>query len=71
MGYTPPAAAGEAIANDLTLTVYDLDTAAAYAAAARAQGRTVRVHVKLDSGMGRLGIAAEEGPGLRARRCTG
>ncbi|MEP7357131.1 MAG: alanine racemase [Anaerolineales bacterium] len=61
MGYTPPAAAAEAIANDLTLTVYDLEIAAAYAAAAREQGRTARVHVKLDSGMGRLGIAAEDG----------
>jgi alanine racemase len=61
MGYTPPEAAAEAIANDLTLTVYDPEVAAAYAAAARQQGRTVRVHVKLDSGMGRLGIAAEDG----------
>ena len=61
MGYAPPDAAAESIANDLTLTVYDLGTANAYAAAARQQGQTVRVHIKLDSGMGRLGIAAEDG----------
>jgi alanine racemase len=61
MGYAPPAAAAEAIANELTLTVFDLETAAKYAAAAREQGRSVKVHVKLETGMGRLGIAAEEG----------
>jgi alanine racemase len=55
LGHTPPAQAAEAIGCELTLAVYDLDTASAYAAAARALGRRARVHVKLDSGMGRLG----------------
>ncbi len=56
LGYTPPGQAAEALARDLTLTVFEHDTAAAYAAAARALGRPARVHVKLDSGMGRLGV---------------
>ncbi len=56
LGYTPPGQAAEALGHDLTLTVFDADTAAAYAATARGLGRTARVHVKLDSGMGRLGV---------------
>jgi alanine racemase len=60
LGYTPPALAPEAIAHDLTLAAFDLDSAAAYAAAARAQGRTAAVHVKVDSGMGRLGVLPGE-----------
>jgi len=56
LGYTPPALAAEAVGQDLTLAVFDADTALAYAAAGRAAGRPARVHVKLDSGMGRLGV---------------
>lgn len=62
LGYTPPELAAQAIGLDLTLAVFDAETAAAYAAAARALGRRARVHVKLDTGMGRLGIAAADGP---------
>ena len=62
LGYTPPDMAAQAIGQDLTLAVFDAETAAAYAAAGRAVGRPARVHAKLDTGMGRLGIAAEDGP---------
>jgi alanine racemase len=64
LGYTPPALAAEALAAGLTLTVYDAETAAAYAAAGRALGRPARVHVKLDSGMGRLGVLSPDAPAL-------
>jgi alanine racemase len=60
LGYTPPALAPEGIAAGLTLAAFDAETAAAYAAAARAQGRTAAVHVKIDSGMGRLGVLPAE-----------
>ena len=63
LGYTPPELAAEAIGHDLSLAVYDLDIAKAYAESARSQNRRARVHVKVDSGMGRLGIA----PGEAAR----
>jgi alanine racemase len=56
LGYTPPELAAEALGQNITLTVFDADVAAAYAAAGRALGRPARVHVKLDSGMGRLGV---------------
>jgi alanine racemase len=58
MGYTPPEQAADAIGADLTLAVFDLETAAAYAALARSLGRRARVHLKLDTGMGRLGVMA-------------
>ena len=62
LGYTPPDLAEQAIRQELTLAAFDHETAAAYASAARALGRRARVHAKLDSGMGRLGVAVQDGP---------
>lgn len=59
LGYTPPDLAAEAIAHDLSLAVYDLPLARAYGEAA-AHGRRARLHVKVDTGMGRLGVQPEE-----------
>lgn len=56
MGYTPPDLAGEAIENDLSLAVYDPDLAEEYARSALALGRTARLHLKVETGMGRLGL---------------
>jgi len=56
LGYTPAWLAREAILNDVTLTLYDPDVARAYSRAALGLRRTARVHVKVDSGMGRLGL---------------
>lgn len=64
LGYTPPVLAPEAIGHALRLTVFDVETARAYAAAALAQGREVVVHVKVDSGMGRLGVLPGEARAL-------
>lgn len=60
MGYTPPEAASEALANALTLTVFDWESATAYALAARALNRTANIHIKVDTGMGRLGVLPSE-----------
>jgi alanine racemase len=62
MAHTPPALAAEAIRHDLTLTVFDPESVQAYAAAARALNRTARVHVKVDTGMGRLGVLPADAP---------
>jgi len=62
LGYTPPDVVDQAISQNLTLAVFDAETAAAYAAVGHAMGQQARVHVKLDTGMGRLGVAAEDGP---------
>ena len=62
LGYTPPWQARSAVELDLQLTVYDADGASALSRAAVALGRTVPVHVKVDTGMGRLGLFPEEIP---------
>ncbi|HEX7734998.1 MAG TPA: alanine racemase [Ktedonobacteraceae bacterium] len=58
-GYVPLWQMREAIRQDLTITLYTLDAAQALSRAAQALGKTVRVHVKIDTGMSRLGIRAE------------
>jgi alanine racemase len=55
-GYTPPAEAGRLIDFDLRQSVYSPAAAQAYSAAAAARGRRIRVHLKVDTGMGRLGM---------------
>lgn len=56
----------EAIAQqvDLGVSGWELEP---IAAAARAQGRRARVHLKADTGLGRNGATAQEWPGLCAR----
>jgi alanine racemase len=60
MNYTPVSAVRQAIRQHITLTVYDLDLARAYDRAARELGGKLTVHVKVDTGMGRLGVPASE-----------
>jgi Alr-MurF fusion protein len=59
LSYTPVYAVSEAIRQNLTVTLYDLDMARAYDRAAREIGRKLRVHVKIDTGLGRLGVMPE------------
>ena len=66
----PAEAAGDAVAAGLTPTVYSEEVAAAVMAAADRTGRPRRVHVKVDTGMHRVGIAPEEAVGF-ARRLQG
>lgn len=53
-----------AIAAGLTLTVIDADTIEQAAAAAEASGAIVPVHLKLDTGMGRIGSPESVAPAL-------
>ena len=62
----PPSAAPRLAASDLTASVYTPDFAEALAAAGRRRGRAVPAHVCLDTGMGRVGIAAEHAAPLLA-----
>ncbi len=55
LGYTAPLMALEAARRDIRLTVYELSIAQQYAAIVAAAGQTLRVHVKVDTGMSRLG----------------
>jgi len=60
LGYTPAWLAREALVHDVALTLYDADLARAFSRAATDLRRTARVHVKVDSGMGRLGLLPEQ-----------
>lgn len=65
-GYVPPWQAREAVKLDLRATVYALDTAQALSRAAVALNKTAYVHLKVDSGMARLGLRAEDPAGIVA-----
>jgi alanine racemase len=60
LGYTPAWLAKEALLHDVTLTLYDADLARAFSRAAADLRRTARVHVKVDTGMGRLGLLPDQ-----------
>lgn len=51
-----------AVAADLEVALYRRDVALALEAAARTQGKKARVQVKVDTGMGRLGLMPQEVP---------
>jgi alanine racemase len=60
LGYTPAWQARERVLNDLTATIFNLEVSQALRRAARELSRRVRVHVKVDTGMGRLGLLPDE-----------
>ncbi len=62
MGYTPPSAAADVLRYDVRITLFSLADAAAFASVARARQQPIRAHVKLDTGMGRLGFLPAEAP---------
>ncbi|WP_373498377.1 alanine racemase [Desulfococcus sp.] len=55
-GYTPPDAVPELLRWDLIPTVFSAAAAEAMSVAALAAGRRLAVHVKVDTGMGRIGL---------------
>ena len=59
-GYVPLWQMREAVRLGLTITLYSFEAAQALSRAALALGQTVQVHVKVDTGMGRLGVRAEQ-----------
>ena len=56
LGHTPAEYVPELIEANLTQTVSNLAKAREYDAAAQAAGGRLRIHIKLDTGMGRLGF---------------
>jgi alanine racemase len=70
-GCTPPADAGRLVEFDLRQSVYSLDAAQAYSDAAMARGRQIRVHLKVDTGMGRLGMVPAALSGSDAGHAVG
>jgi Alr-MurF fusion protein len=60
LGYTPPWQAHEALRLNVTCAVFDLDVAQAISDAAAMGQREAAIHLKVDTGMGRLGIPPEQ-----------
>jgi alanine racemase len=60
LGYVPLWQMREAVRLGLTITLYSAESAHALSRAALALGQAVKVHVKIDTGMGRLGIRSEQ-----------
>jgi alanine racemase len=60
LGYAPLGALEDAVANDIRLTVYNRETVNRLATLAGRLDRTVRVHVKLETGTWRQGVAAAD-----------
>jgi alanine racemase len=55
-GYTLPELASDLIEYDLTQTVHTPEFARALSRSAASSGKKIRIHLKVDSGMGRLGL---------------
>ncbi len=66
LGFTPPEFTSELIQYELTQSVGSLTAAKEYSAEAEKAGRKLKCHLKLDSGMGRMGFT----PGTPASELT-
>jgi alanine racemase len=60
LGYTPAWQARDSLRYDLRTTIFSLDVARALSKAAVAIGKQARVHIKVDTGMHRLGLFPEQ-----------
>ena len=60
LGYTDPALASSLYEYSLTPTVFDLEVARGLSRWAADRGHTLPVHIKVDTGMGRIGVLAPE-----------
>lgn len=66
LGFTPDWLAEESVARDLTTTVYDIETGLALHQSAIRLGKRAKVHVKVNTGMNRLGVNLADALGLLA-----
>ena len=58
LGYTPTYAADEVIENNIIQTMYNADEAGIFSERAKKLDKKLKVHIKIDSGMSRLGFQA-------------
>lgn len=67
LGYTPPSQYSAAIENRLSLTIWDKRQLQDLSRLAGRLGKPAKVHLKVDTGMGRLGVQPEETVELAAQ----
>jgi alanine racemase len=60
LGLTPPGRYEEAIANQLSITIWEVSQVDGISRAAQRLGVPARVHLKVDTGMSRLGVLPEQ-----------
>ncbi len=60
LGYTAPDMFGAALENDITLTVFNYESAEKMAAEALKRNKTMNVHIAVDTGMKRIGFLPTE-----------
>jgi len=60
LGYTPESQYSQVIKYDITQTIYNVESASAFSEAASAQNKTGTIHIKIDSGMGRIGFLPKD-----------
>lgn len=60
LGFTPPKFAKEIVENDITQTVFSYELAEAISNEALKLNRKAKIHVKLDTGMGRIGFLPDD-----------
>jgi len=62
LGYTPPSKIPEAIDQQITVSLFDPELTHSYLEFARINGGILKAHVKVETGMGRLGMLPEDVP---------
>lgn len=60
LGYTQPERAKAIVANDIEQAVYSYELAKALSIEAEKQSKEVKIHIKIDTGMGRIGFRTDE-----------
>lgn len=60
LGYTPADQSDKLVSLDITQAAVNLDIARQYSEAAAKTGKKMKVHIKLDTGMGRLGFQCDD-----------
>ncbi len=60
LGHTKPTVVKDAIQNNITLTVYSQAAITAIQETAEKLQKTAKIHLKIDTGMGRIGISTKE-----------
>lgn len=60
LSYTSPALYPELIDNNITATIYNYEEAAKLSSVAKASGKKAKIHIAVDTGMGRIGFPPDE-----------
>ncbi len=60
LGYSSPTLIPEAIEHDIHVAIYDPDLVKAYEEKAKNHGKKIKAHLKVETGMGRLGMPPDE-----------